>query len=226
MAKKNGNISKVEDFKETEPWRIFRIMAEFTDAIETLAGLRPTVAIFGSARTPIKQEFYKIAEKTAYLLAKNKFAVTTGGGPGIMEAANKGASEAGGVSIGLNIALPMEQKPNPFVKTLVNFHYFFIRKVMFMRYALAYVIFPGGYGTFDEFFEAVTLIQTKRSDHIPIVLVGTSYWEDLMKFLKGKMYKEGYIGKEDLDLFVLVDKPEDVVKAIKGFYKKHKKKIK
>ena len=132
---------------------------------------------------------------------------------------------AGGVSIGLNIALPMEQKPNPFVKTLVNFHYFFIRKVMFMRYALGFVIFPGGYGTFDECFEALTLIQTKRSDYIPIVLVGTSYWEDLIKFLKGKMYKEGYISKKDLDLFVLVDKPEDVVKAIKGFYRKHRKKI-
>ncbi len=219
--RKNGY--HVEDFMETEPWRIFRIMAEFTDAIETMAPLRPTVVFFGSARATPANKYYGIAEKTAKLFAKQGYNIVTGGGPGIMEAANKGAFEAGGESIGLNIALPMEQKPNPFIKTLINFHYFFIRKVMFMRYAMAFVIFPGGFGTFDELFEAMTLIQTRRADRIPVILVGRDFWEDMVSFLQKKMVQNDYIEKADLDIFIVVDKPEDVVAAVKK-YKKSKKK--
>ncbi len=221
MKKNNGsNKRKADDFKETEPWRIFRIMSEFTDATEQLAAYRPTVVFFGSARSQSNSKFYKLAEQTASLLAKHKYNIVTGGGPGLMEAANKGAFEADGESIGLNIALPMEQKPNHYIKTLVNFHYFFIRKVMFVRYAMAFVIFPGGYGTFDELFEALTLIQTKRADRIPIILVGGAFWQDLITFLKDQMLKNDFIEKQDLDLFKIVETPQEVLSMIKKFYKK------
>ena len=219
-GKKNGH--HVEDFKDTEPWRIFRIMAEFTDSIETMAPLRPTVVFFGSARAKPGSPFYELAERTAKLLSRKKFNIVTGGGPGIMEAVNKGAFEAGGESIGLNIALPMEQKPNPYIKTLINFHYFFIRKVMFMRYALAFVIFPGGFGTFDELFEALTLIQTRRADKIPVILVGKKFWSSLVEFLEEKMVKDDYIEPEDTKLFTIVEKPEEVAAIIKRFYKNRK----
>jgi len=224
VISKNKNISTVEDFTETEPWRIFRIMSEFTDATEALSDYRPTVVFFGSAKSSRNDKYYKMAERTAALLAKHKYNIVTGGGPGIMEAANKGAFKSGGESLGLNIALPMEQKPNKYIKTLVNFHYFFIRKVMFMRYAMAFLIFPGGYGTFDELFEALTLIQTKRSDRIPVILIGSEFWRGLVKFMEEEMAERGYIEKQDLKIYKVADTPEEVLKIIKQVSKKRKHK--
>ncbi|MFC1703298.1 TIGR00730 family Rossman fold protein [Candidatus Omnitrophota bacterium] len=210
----NGNFTK------EEPWRIFRIMAEFVEAIEILAEVGPAVSVFGSARTQPKTKYYKAADETGYLLVKNKFAVITGGGPGIMEAANRGARRGRGPSIGLNIQIPSEQKPNPYVTTLINFHYFFIRKVMFVKYAKAFVIFPGGYGTFDELFESLNLMLTLKIPKFPIILVGKKYWEGLLTYLNTYPVKEGCLTKEELKLMQLVDTPQQVIAAIKKFYKR------
>lgn len=198
-------------------WRIFRIMSEFVDGFQLFMNLGPAVSIFGSSSTPETNSYYKKAEKIASLLVENGFAVITGGGPGIMEAANKGATEKGGESIGLNIFLPREQKANPFVKTLVEFRYFFCRKVMFVKYAKAFIIMPGGYGTMDELFEALTLIQTKRIGEFPVILVGKKYWEGLLDWVYNVMYKEGKIAEADLHLFHLAEEPEDVVKIVVEF---------
>ncbi len=203
---------------DNDLWRIFRIMSEFADAFELFMDLGPAVSIFGSATTPASDEYYKKAEKIASMLVNNGFAVITGGGPGIMEAANKGAWDAGGESIGLNIFLPREQKPNPFIKTLVEFRYFFCRKVMFVKYAKAFIILPGGYGTLDELFEALTLIQTKRIDKFPVILVGKKYWSGMLEWVYNVLLKEGKISKEDLKLFTLVDDPESAVKIVVEFY--------
>ncbi len=205
-----------------DPWRVFRIMAEFVDGFDMLSNIGPAVTMFGSARLSAEHPMYKLAEKTAYLLAKEGYAIMTGGGPGIMEAGNKGASAVHGKSIGLNIELPFEQVPNKYIKTLVSFHYFFCRKVMFLKYASAFVIFPGGYGTLDEFSESITLIQTKRMEGFPVVLVGKKYWEGLLKWMRESVIQEGCITKEDYDIFKVVDKPEEVVAIIKEFYKKRK----
>jgi uncharacterized protein (TIGR00730 family) len=180
------------------------------------------VSIFGSARTKPTSRWHKQAEKTAFLLAKEGYAVITGAGPGIMEAGNKGAANAKGNSIGLNIDLPFEQKPNRYVKELIGFHYFFCRKVMFVKYAKAFVIFPGGFGTLDEFFESITLIQTKRMGKFPVVLFGSKYWGGLIDWLKRFVLKEKNIDAEDLNIFQVVDTPEDVIKAIRNFYNKKK----
>lgn len=201
-----------------DPWRVFRIMAEFVDGFSELSEIGPAVTIFGSARTQANHKMYRLAEETARLLVKEGYAVITGGGPGIMEASNKGASQAGGESIGLNIDLPFEQKPNPYVHHLINFHYFFSRKVMFVKYAKAFVIFPGGFGTLDEFFESITLIQTKRIGKFPVVLVGSHYWKGLVEWCKSVLLAEKYISLPDLDIFKIVDTPEDVIKIIKEFY--------
>ncbi len=207
----------LDGLKPAESWRIFRIMAEFVDAIDTLSRVHQAVTIFGSARVKPGTPFY---EKTQYLAAKlvnNGFSVITGGGPGVMEAANKGAAEAGGTSVGMNIQLPFEQKPNPYANIAINYHYFFIRKVMFVKYAMAYVILPGGFGTMDELFEALTLIQTRRIKGFPVILMGSEYWRGLIHWLKNTMLKEDMILPADLDLIQVIDDPDEVVKHIKKF---------
>ena len=208
------------DFTSDETWRVFRIMAEFVEGFELLAKLGPAVSIFGSARTKPHDKYYKIAVDTAYLLAKNKYAVITGGGPGIMEAANRGAKRAKGKSVGLNIQIPTEQKSNPYAEIVVNFHYFFVRKVMFVKYAKAFVIFPGGYGTHDELFESLNLIQTLKIPQFPVILVGRKYWKGLLDYLNSYVIKEGGISKEELKVFRVVDTPQEVVNGVRNFYKK------
>ncbi len=224
MVKKNkclpDDLMGKEDFTREDPWRIFRIMSEFVEGFEILSKLDNAVSIFGSARTKPGDLHYKLAEEVAYYIAKAGYAVITGGGPGLMEAANKGAKRARGHSVGLNIHLPCEQKPNQYIDTLLDFRYFFIRKVMFVKYAKAFVILPGGYGTLDEFFEAISLIQTGRISKFPVVLFNSQYWKGLLGWLKDVMLKQGNISKSDFDIFVLVDKPEEVAKAIKRFYAK------
>ena len=198
-----------------DSWRLFHIIAEFVEGFEALAELPPAVTIFGSARAKPEDEVYQKAELIATRLAENGFAVITGGGPGVMEAANKGAALAGGQSVGLNIQLPFEQYPNPYSNLNLSFRYFFVRKVLFVRYAVAYVILPGGFGTMDEFFEAVTLIQTKKIKPFPVILVGTDYWKGLLDWIKGTVLKQGIISSDDLDILHLTDDPDDIVKTIK-----------
>jgi len=206
------------DFRTEDPWRVFRIMSEFVDGFEVLSKVGPAVSIFGSSRISQHDKVYKLTERVAYLLAKEGYAIITGGGPGLMEAANRGAKAAKGKSIGLNIEIPSEQKPNPYVETLLSFHYFFSRKVMFVKYASAFVIMPGGFGTLDELFESLNLIQTERIGKFPVVMVGKDYWQGLLEWIKRVPLKENCIQKEDLNIFKVVDKPEDVVKVIKEFY--------
>jgi len=203
---------------QDETWRIFRIMAEFVEGFETLSRIGPCVTIFGSARTPKQDIYYKLAVEMARIAVKNKYGVITGGGPGIMEAANKGATEAGGISIGLNIQLPFEQKPNPFIKTLINFKHFFPRKVMFLKYTSAVIVFPGGYGTLDEMFETLTLIQTQKASHLPLILIGKEYWRSLIDWLKEELLQKEYIDNEDLDIFHVVNKPSEAITIINEFY--------
>jgi len=198
-----------------DSWRLFHIIAEFVEGFEALAELPPAVTIFGSARAKPEDEVYQKAELIATRLAENGFAVITGGGPGVMEAANKGAALAGGQSVGLNIQLPFEQYPNPYSNLNLSFRYFFVRKVLFVKYAVAYVILPGGFGTMDEFFEAVTLIQTKKIKPFPVILVGTDYWKGLLDWIKGTVLKQGIISSDDLDILHLTDDPDDIVKTIK-----------
>lgn len=199
-------------------WRLFRIMAEFTEGFEELASIGPAVSIFGSARSTQSDPAYKMGRDTAYKVAKAGFAVITGGGGGIMEAANKGASEAGGTSIGLNIELPLEQLPNQYQNLPLHFRYFFCRKVMFLKYAHGFVVLPGGFGTMDEFFEALTLIQTLRQASFPVVLMGSEYWRGLIDWLKDKMLDQyKYISPTDMDVFKLVDEPDQAVKIITDF---------
>lgn len=213
-----------DDPKSEDPWRVFRIMAEFVDGFHEMSQIGPAVSIFGSARTDAKNKYYKAAEKTAALIAKAGYAVITGGGPGIMEAGSKGAYNAKGTSVGLCIDLPFEQTHNPYMTHPMNFHYFFCRKVMFVKYAKAFVIFPGGFGTLDELFESLTLIQTQRMHKFPVILYGSEYWGGLLEWIKTSLLKEGNIDKKDLDLYRVVDTPEDVVKKIADFYKAKKKK--
>mgnify|MGYP001614122618 FL=1 len=209
-----------DDFTTQDPWRIFRIMSEFVEGFEELAKIGPAVTVFGSARTKTSDKYYKLAEEAAFLLAKDGYAIITGAGPGIMEAANKGAKKAGSTSIGLNIQVPVAQKPNRFITKLIEFRYFFCRKVMFLKYANASVIFPGGFGTMDEFFETITLIQTQRMERFPVVLVGSEYWKGLVDWVKKSMVSTNRVSEEDLDIFSIVDEPADVVRSIKKFYSK------
>jgi len=209
-----------EDLRTEDPWRVFRIMAEFVDGFHELSEIGPAVSIFGSARTKQSNKWFKQAEKTAELLVKEGYAIITGAGPGIMEAGNKGASKAKGNSIGLNIDLPFEQKPNKYVGELINFHYFFCRKVMFVKYATAFVIFPGGFGTLDEFFESITLIQTHRMGKFPVILYDDKYWSGLIEWMRNSVLKEDNIDPEDLNIFQVVDSPGEVIKVIKKFYNK------
>jgi uncharacterized protein (TIGR00730 family) len=199
-------------------WRLFRIMAEFTEGFEELASVGPAVSFFGSSREKPQNKYYQLAERTAYQIAKAGFAVITGGGSGIMEAANKGAAHAGGRSIGLNIDLPIEQIPNEFQNLSLNFRYFFCRKVMFLKYAHGFIVFPGGYGTMDEFTEALVLIQTLRQAYFPVILMGSDYWNGLTKWMKEKMLDEHkYIAPQDLNVFTVVDNPKKAVKIIADF---------
>ncbi len=199
-------------------WRIFRVMAEFVEGFDELATVGPAVSIFGSARAEPDDPHYKLARQTAYEIAKADFAVITGGGGGIMEAANKGAAEAGGKSIGLNIELPVEQMPNEYQNLSLHFRYFFCRKVMFLKYAHGFVVFPGGYGTMDEFCESLVLIQTLKQASFPVILMGTEYWKGLTDWMEQKMLKEHrYIAPDDLDVFTVVDEPQAAVKVIVDF---------
>jgi hypothetical protein len=205
---------------QEETWRIFRIMAEFVDGFETLSSAGPCVTVFGSARMKPGDRYYDLTVETARLIAKNGYGIITGGGPGIMEAANRGASEAGGKSIGLNIQLPFEQTANPYIKTLINFRYFFIRKVMFLKYTSAVIVMPGGFGTLDEMFETLTLVQTQKISYLPLIMMGTDYWKGLMDWLKDHMLASGYVLPEDLELYTLTDEPKKVMNIINSFYKR------
>jgi uncharacterized protein (TIGR00730 family) len=205
----------IDELTIKDTWRLFRILAEFVDGFETLSQIYPAVSMFGSARAKPGDQNYELAVTIARLLVQNGFNVITGGGPGVMEAANKGAAEAGGKSIGLNIQLPYEQKPNPFANVRLDFRYFFIRKVMFVKYAVAYVILPGGYGTLDELTEAITLIQTKRIKPFPVILVNRNYWKGLLDWMRKVVCPDCMIAPEDMDIFQVVDEPEEVVRAIK-----------
>ena len=199
-------------------WRIFRVMAEFVEGFDELASIGPAVSIFGSSRIGPQDEYYKLAQQTASQIAKAGFAVITGGGGGVMEAANKGATEAGGKSIGLNIELPHEQLPNKYQNLSLHFRYFFCRKVMFLKYAHGFIAFPGGYGTMDEFFESLVLIQTLKQASFPVILMGSDYWSGLTNWMKEKMLGErNYISPQDLDVFTVVDQPQDAVKVIVDF---------
>ncbi|MFO7599346.1 MAG: TIGR00730 family Rossman fold protein [Candidatus Desulfacyla sp.] len=205
----------VDDLTLSESWRMFQIMAEFVKGFETMPDAYPAVSIFGSSRTDSKSKTYKDTVKAARLLVESGFNVISGGGPGVMEAANRGAAEAGGKSVGLHIELPSEQKPNEFANLRLDFKYFFIRKVMFVKYAVAYIIMPGGFGTLDELFEALTLIQTKRIRYFPVILMDSGYWGGLLTWIKETLIKERTISKIDFDIFNVVDTPEQAVAIIK-----------
>jgi uncharacterized protein (TIGR00730 family) len=209
----------MEDFTKSDTWRVFRIMAELVEGFEALNNIGPAVTIFGSARLAPGSPYYNKCLKVAENLAKEGFAVISGGGPGIMEAANKGAQNANGTSVGLNIELPMEQTRNLYQDVKVEFRYFFVRKLMFVKYAVGYVIFPGGFGTIDELFEALTLIQTKKIRGFPVILVGKDYWSGLIDWLKMSVLAAGNISPEDLDFMHIVDEPEEVCAIIHKRYK-------
>ena len=216
---KNWNEIKTKD-----SWQIFKIMAEFVQAFETLSKIGPCVSIFGSARTNPENQYYKIAEEIAEKLTKKGYGIITGGGLGIMEAGNKGAKKGKGKSVGLNIDLPFEQEPNKYIDNdkLINFDYFFVRKVMFVKYAQGFIVMPGGVGTLDELFEAITLIQTQKIGAFPIILVGKEYWKGLIDWIKNIMLKkENNISPKDLNLFNLVDSADEAVRCIDDFYSKY-----
>ena len=208
-----------EDFTKEDPWRIFRIMSEFVEGFEELSDIKDAVSVFGSARAKLSDKSYKVAEETASLLAKNGYSIITGAGAGIMEAANRGAKEANGDSVGLNILIPIVQRPNKYVTRLLDFKYFFCRKVMFVKYAKALIAFPGGFGTLDEFFEAITLIQTKRVNPFPVILVGSQFWNTLIDWMKKVLMPNNLIAGEDLLIFKVADTPQEVLTIIKEFYK-------
>ena len=211
--KRNGIEEQyvIDDFTSKDTWRIFRILAEFVEGFEMLAKIPPAVAMFGSARSLPGSPGYEKAQAISALLGKNGYSVITGGGPGVMEAANKGATESGTISVGLNIELPLEQKPNIFANKLLNFRYFFVRKVMFVKYSIAFVILPGGFGTLDELFEAITLIQTRKIKPFPVILVGKEYWKGLLDWIGSTLLREKMIAVEDLDIIKTVDTPEEVL---------------
>jgi uncharacterized protein (TIGR00730 family) len=211
--KRNGIEEQyvIDDFTSKDTWRIFRIIAEFVEGFEMLAKIPPAVAIFGSARSVPGTVAYERAQAIAALLGKNGYSVITGGGPGVMEAANKGATESGSASVGMNIELPLEQKPNIFANKLLNFRYFFVRKVMFVKYSIAFVILPGGFGTLDELFEAITLIQTRKIKPFPVILVGREYWKGLLDWIGETLLREKMIAAEDLDIIKTADTPEEVL---------------
>ncbi len=212
------------EIRTNDSWAVFKIMSEFVEGYERLSKIGPCVSIFGSARTPSDNKYYLLAEDIAYKLTTNGYGVITGGGPGIMEAGNKGAAKGKGISVGLNIELPFEQHYNPYIDSdkMLNFDYFFVRKVMFVKYAQGFIVLPGGFGTLDELFEAMTLIQTKKTGRFPIILVGKTFWEGLLDWVKEVVLeKENNINEEDLNLFKLVDTADEAVDEINRFYKKY-----
>lgn len=220
----NNNQTQIEhqlQNSQEDLWRVFRIMSEFVEGFETMSKIKPSVIIFGSARTKPEDKFYKLAEEVSREIVKKGFGIITGGGPGIMEAGNKGAKEAGGSSTGINIELPHEQYANPFIDQdkLLNFRYFFIRKTMFFKYAQGYVLMPGGFGTVDEGFEVLTLIQTGKTTKFPVVLMGKEFWGGLIEWIKEFQLKQGYINKEDLDLFSVTDDPKEAAQIMYNFHK-------
>ncbi len=207
-------------FLDTDTWRVLRIMGEFVEGFDELAGLGPAVSLFGSARIGPDDPMYALARRIAYDLARVGFAIITGGGPGIMEAGNRGAAEAGGISVGCNIELPFEQHINGYVNLPLNFRYFFARKTMFVKYAIAFLIFPGGFGTMDELFEALTLIQTRKVTNFPVVLVGKSYWQGLLDWIEGVVLAEGKIRPEELALLKVTDDPQEAVQIVREYYER------
>ncbi|OGL40767.1 MAG: Rossman fold protein, TIGR00730 family [Candidatus Schekmanbacteria bacterium RIFCSPHIGHO2_02_FULL_38_11] len=211
----------MNEFKTSDIWMIFKIMGEFVEGFEHFKDIGPAVSIFGSARLKKNNKYYRLAQKVSEALSKEGFSVITGGGPGIMEASNLGARKGKGKSIGLNIVLPQEQVPNKYANVSMTFDYFFARKVMFVKYACGYVIFPGGFGTMDEVFEALTLIQTGKISNFPVILVGKKYWSGLIKWIKTVMLKGGTISAEDLNLLYLTNDPQEVIKLISNFYKEN-----
>lgn len=212
------------EIRTNDSWAVFKIMSEFVEGYERLGKIGPCVSIFGSARTKPGTPYYELAEEIAFKLTKNDYGVITGGGPGIMEAGNKGAKKGKGISVGLNIDLPFEQEGNPYIDNdkLINFDYFFVRKVMFVKYAQGFIVLPGGFGTLDELFEAITLIQTTKTGKFPIILVGKSFWSGMLKWVKEVLLEqEKNISPGDLDLMVLVDTADEAVAEINKFYKQH-----
>ena len=209
------------DFTQQEPWRIFRIMSEFVEGLDELAKLGPSVSIFGSSRMTSESKYYPMAQALARAVVHQGFTVITGAGPGLMEAANKGATEAGGKSIGLNIDLPQEQKPNPYISHLISFRYFFVRKFLFVKHSTAFVILPGGFGTMDEFFESMTLMQTLRIERFPVYMMGSDYWHGLIEWLRHTMLTAGCIGERDIELFKVSDDPEQVALGIRRWCDEH-----
>ncbi len=208
----------------TDSWRVFKIISELVEGFEKLSRIGPCVSIFGSARTHHNDKYYRLADDIAFKLVQKGYGVITGGGPGIMEAANKGAHRGKGKSVGINIDLPFEQKPNPYIDKdkLISFDHFFVRKVMFMKYAQGFIVLPGGFGTFDELFEAITLIQTRKIGKFPIVLVGKSYWSGLIEWIKEQMLNEEHtISEKDLDIFTVVDTADEAVDTIVKFYSRY-----
>ncbi|HTG87566.1 MAG TPA: TIGR00730 family Rossman fold protein [Pyrinomonadaceae bacterium] len=203
-----------DEFTHTDPWRVFRIMGEFVEGFDDMASLNRAISIFGSARSKPDDPDYKAAQETAALLAVEGFAVITGGGPGIMEAANRGAFEAGGISVGCNIELPFEQRPNPYQTKSLTFKYFFVRKMMFVKYSLGFIIFPGGFGTFDELFEALTLIQTRKIRNFPIILFDSKYWTGMLNWLRDVVLAEGKISEIDFQMIHIADSPAEVVQIV------------
>lgn len=211
------------EIKSSDSWVIFKVMSEFVEGFEKLAKIGPCVTVFGSARTLPEHPYYQMAEEIAFKLVQHGYGVITGGGPGIMEAGNKGAHRAGGKSVGLNIFLPHEQKGNIYIdpEKLISFDYFFVRKVMFVKYSQGFIVMPGGFGTLDELTEALTLIQTQKIGRFPIVMVGNEFWGGIVEWFKERLIAEGMIGKDDIDLFNLVDSAEEAVKVIDDFYSKY-----
>lgn len=212
----NGEMPSVSVPTE-DAWRVFRIMAEFVEGYERLSRCGPCITVFGSARTKPTDKYYKMAVSVSELAAKSGFGVITGGGPGIMEAANRGAVKGKGTSVGLNIQLPFEQKPNPYIKELINFRYFFCRKVMFLKYTSGVVVLPGGFGTLDELFETMTLIQTQKVPDLPLVLMGKKFWQGMFRWLDKELGGHQYISKGDLELAHLTDSPEEALDIIQKF---------
>ncbi len=225
MIKKQEHLNKDwNEIKTNDSWAIFKIMAEFVNGYEKMSKIGPCVSVFGSARTKEDNEYYKLAEEVAFQLTLNGYGVITGGGPGIMEAGNRGARRGAGISVGLNIDLPFEQSSNAYIDhdKSIDFDYFFVRKVMFVKYAQGFIALPGGFGTLDELFEALTLIQTKKIGRFPIILLGRAYWEKLVDWIKETMLEEqANISPDDMDLFKIVDTPEEAVAEINDFYQKY-----
>ncbi len=213
-CKNNNTNNNIEDLQEAQSWRIFRIISEFTEGFDRLSGLCDAISVFGSARLAPEHPYYQKTVELAELLAKNNFAIISGGGPGIMEAANKGAHIQKQLSIGLNITLPKEQSPNPYQDISIDFRYFFVRKVMFVKYSMGYVCMPGGFGTLDEFFEALTLRQTDKIYPIPIILFGSHFWQGLVDWMKTTLVEYETISKKDLDLITITDDPEEVLQIM------------